>query len=233
MSSVASSADRGATLVGSATSDAAATCTILIPAYNEADTIEAVVHVALRSGLGSVLVVDDGSADGTAAAARLAGADVAELYSNLGKGGAVAAGLERVDSEVIVLVDADLVGLTPEHLRALTLPVSSGEVEMTRGVFVGGRWHTTAAQRLTPQLSGQRAVRRELLLRVPRLAATRFGIEVAITDTARREGWCCRDVRLEGVSQVLKEEKRGLLAGLSMRLRMYRDILATMLRRGR
>ena len=233
MSSVASSADSGATLEGSAAREAAATCTILIPAFDEADTIEAVVGTALRSGLGLVLVVDDGSRDGTAAAAQRAGAEVIELQRNLGKGGAVATGAQHANSEVILLIDADLVGLQPDHLHDLAGPVLSGEVEMTRGVFSGGRWRTTAAQRLTPQLNGQRAVRRDLLLRVPGLGATRYGIEVAITDTARREGWRCRDVPLEGVSQVMKEEKRGLLAGLAMRLRMYRDIFATMLRRQR
>jgi glycosyltransferase involved in cell wall biosynthesis len=227
MSSVASSADSGAALLGSATG----TCAVLVPAFNEVHTIADVVAVARSAGLGRVLVVDDGSTDGTAAAARRAGADVVELYRNLGKGGAVAAGLELVNSEVVVLVDADLVGLGPDHLRQLAEPVLSGSVEMTRGVFTGGRWRTTAAQRLTPQLSGQRALRRELLRRVPQLAQTRYGIEVAITETARREGWRCRDVRLEGVSQVMKEEKRGVLAGVLVRLRMYGDILATLLRR--
>jgi glycosyltransferase involved in cell wall biosynthesis len=227
MSSAASSADSGVALLG----DATATCTIVVPAFNEVGTIAEVVSVARSARLGRVLVVDDGSTDGTAAAAREAGAEVVELFRNLGKGGAVAAGVELTDSGVIVLVDADLVGLTPGHLRLLAEPVLSGAVDMSRGVFTGGRWRTTAAQRLTPQLTGQRAIRRELLRRVPQLAQTRYGIEVAITDTARREGWRCRDVPLEGVSQVMKEEKRGVLAGAVVRLRMYGDILATLLRR--
>ncbi|MEX2536494.1 MAG: glycosyltransferase family 2 protein [Trueperaceae bacterium] len=231
MNSAASSAGSGAAPLGSATVTVEVTCSVLIPAFNEADTIAQVVGVAREASLGQVVVVDDGSRDGTAATARLAGAEVIELNRNQGKGGAVAAGLENVRSGVIVLVDADLVGLLPAHLRALAGPVLAGEADMTRGVFVGGRWRTTAAQRLTPQLSGQRAVRRELLEAVPELASTRFGIEVAITGAAKRQGWRCLDVRLEGVSQVMKEEKRGLLAGLAMRLRMYRDIVATMIRR--
>ncbi|MEX2542514.1 MAG: glycosyltransferase family 2 protein [Trueperaceae bacterium] len=231
MNSAESSADSGAALASRATGTVTGTCTVLIPAFNEADTIGSVVQVARLAGLGRVLVVDDGSQDDTAEVARRAGGEVIELRRNLGKGGAVAAGLALTDSDVIVLVDADLVGLTSAHIRSLAEPVVSGSANMTRGVFTGGRWRTTAAQRLTPQLSGQRATRRELLLRVPQLARTRYGIEVAITNTARREGWRCRDVRLEGVSQVMKEEKRGVLAGLAVRLRMYRDILATLLYR--
>jgi glycosyltransferase involved in cell wall biosynthesis len=230
MSSAPSSADSvAARHVGPATT----TCSILIPAFNEVETIAPMVRVARQTELGRVLVIDDGSSDGTAAEAVRCGADVAILERNLGKGGAVAAGLERVDSDVVLLIDADLMGLTAEHLRSLARPVLAGEVDMSRGVFVGGRWRTTAAQRLTPHLSGQRAIRRELLLRVPNLAGTRYGIEVAITDAARREGWRCVDVRLEGVSQVMKEEKRGFVAGLATRLRMYLDIFATISRRWR
>lgn len=207
-----------------------ARCAVLIPAFDEANTIGAVVRPALAAGVGPVLVVDDGSTDGTAAAAREAGADVLVLPDNRGKGGAVVAGAEHLAADVLVLLDADLVGLRAEHVRALAAPVRDGAVDMTRGVFVGGRWRTTAAQRVAPQLNGQRGVLRELLLAIPGLERTRYGIEVAITEWARQHGWRQRDVRLAGVSQVMKEEKRGWFRGVLVRLRMYADILRTMLR---
>lgn len=203
---------------------------MLIPAFDEARTVAAVVGPALAARLGPVLVVDDGSSDGTAAAAREAGADVLVLPDNRGKGGAVVAGAEHLAAEVLVLLDADLVGLVPDHVRALAIPVTAGDVDMTRGVFAGGRWRTTTAQRMAPQLNGQRGVRRELLLAIPGLGQTRYGIEIAITEWARQHGWRQRDVPLEGVSQVMKEEKRGWFRGVTVRLRMYADILRTMLR---
>lgn len=209
------------------------TCAILIPAYDEAASIGNVVEACRAAGLGPVLVVDDGSRDDTAAVAKAAGADVLRLTENLGKGGAVEAGARALEDEVILLVDADLTGLRPEHLRELAAPVMSGQVDMSRGVFSGGRWRTTTAQRLTPQLNGQRALKRELLLQVPGLANSRYGIEVAITEFARRHGWRCLDVPLEGVSQVMKEEKRGLVTGFLARLRMYGDIVRTLLDRPR
>ena len=205
-------------------------CAVLIPAFDEARTVAAVVRPALGARLGPVLVVDDGSSDGTAEAARDAGAEVLVLGDNRGKGGAVVAGAEHLVADVLVLLDADLVGLEPEHVRDLAEPVSTGAVDMTRGVFAGGRWRTTTAQRMAPQLNGQRGVRRELLLAIPGLERTRYGIEVAITDWARQHGWRQLDVPLAGVSQVMKEEKRGWLRGVAVRLRMYADILRTMLR---
>ena len=209
---------------------ATTSCAVLIPAYDEARTVADVVRPALLADVGPVLVVDDGSSDGTADAAREAGAEVLVLRDNRGKGGAVVAGAEHLVADVLVLLDADLVGLAPEHVRDLAEPVASGGVDMTRGVFAGGRWRTTTAQRVVPQLNGQRGVRRQLLLAIPGLERTRYGIEVAITEWARQHGWRQADVPLEGVSQVMKEEKRGWLRGLAVRLRMYADILRTMVR---
>lgn len=204
-------------------------CAVLIPAYNEADHVARVVGAAKATGY-AVWVVDDGSDDATAARARRAGAEVLTLPENQGKGGAVFAGAAHLDARVVVLVDADLLGLTPEHIRRLAAPVLAGRATMTRGVFSGGRWRTTTAQRLTPQLSGQRAVLREALLGVPGLAKSRYGIEVLVTEHAKRAGWAVQDVPLAGVSQVMKEEKRGFWVGAGVRLRMYGDIFRQLLR---
>jgi len=205
-------------------------CAILIPAYNEEAFVAAVVKTATASGLGPVLVVDDGSEDGTASVARQAQAEVLSLSSNCGKGGAVFAGAAHLDADVLVLIDADLTNLRVEHLRQLAEPVLRGQVDMARGVFVGGRWSTEMAQKLAPQLSGQRAVLRARLLEVEGLKESRYGVEIAITKHAKRANWRIMDVPLAGVSQVIKEEKRGLLRGLLIRLKMYGEILWTWLR---
>lgn len=207
-------------------------CAVLIPAYNEADNVACVVGTAKATGY-AVWVVDDGSEDATAECARAAGAEVLTLPENRGKGGAVFAGAAHVEAEVVVLIDADLLGLTPKHVTTLARPVLVGRATMTRGVFSGGRWRTTTAQRLTPQLSGQRAVLREKLLEVPGLTESRYGLEVLITEYAKRTGWRVQDVPLEGVSQVMKEEKRGFWVGTGIRLRMYGEIFRQLLRNAR
>ena len=209
-------------------------CAVLIPAFNEADGVARVVGAARATGY-AVWVVDDGSEDATAECARQAGANVLTLPENQGKGGAVFAGAAHIgvisrDAEVVVLLDADLLGLRPEHITALAEPVLSSRATMTRGVFTGGRWRTTTAQRLTPQLNGQRAVLRERLLEVPGLAKSRYGIEVLITEHAKRAGWAVQDVPLPGVSQVMKEEKRGFWVGAGVRLQMYGEIVRQLLR---
>lgn len=83
--------------------------TALIPAHNEAATIAEVI-AGTRCHVGAVLVVDDGSTDGTAEAARMAGAAVLRLEENRGKGGALQRGLGRAfaeGAEAVITLDAD------------------------------------------------------------------------------------------------------------------------------
>lgn len=82
--------------------------TVLVAAYNEAPVIGHVVRKALGAvPSGEVVVVDDGSTDGTDRAAAAAGARVLRLPANGGKGSAVRRGLIEARGEVIVLIDGD------------------------------------------------------------------------------------------------------------------------------
>lgn len=201
---------------------------MIIPAYNEGARIGRVISAALGAKLVSeVIVVSDGSTDNTADVARSLGVRVVELARNRGKGGAMKAGLAATSAEVVAFIDADLVGLTPDHVDELIRPVVSGEADATLGVFAGGRSSTTLAQRLTPGLSGQRAVRAVLLRDVP-MEDARFGVEVMLNRHLASCGARVKRVVLHGVSQVMKEEKRGGLKGFAARLRMYWEIVSHM-----
>jgi polyisoprenyl-phosphate glycosyltransferase len=198
----------------------------IIPAFNEEATIPAIVRV-LRSvpALTEVVVVSDGSEDRTAAVAREAGARVIEMPLNLGKGAAMREGLKATTADVVVFLDADLMGLTPAHVAALLDPVLSGEREMSIGLFEGGRPFIDLAQAITPNLSGQRAVRRSLLDQVEDIDAARFGVEVALTRYLRKAGIEAEEVVLHNVTHRTKEEKLGLVKGFAARMRMYWEIV--------
>lgn len=201
---------------------------VIIPAYNEAARIGRVISAAKEARLVSeIIVVSDGSTDGTAEAARSLGVRVVELEMNKGKGGAMKAGLAVTDAEVVAFIDADLVGLTPHHVDDLVRPVVSGEADATLGVFAGGRSCTTLAQKLTPGLSGQRAVK-AALVRELSMEDARFGVEVLLNRHLASRGAKVKRVVLHGVSQVMKEEKRGRLEGFRARLRMYWEIVTHM-----
>jgi Glycosyl transferase family 2 len=223
----------------------------LVPARDEADRVGATVQ-ALRAlpGVAEVLVVSDGSTDATAAKALEAGAHCLDLPRNLGKGGALNAGLaalmgrvaERLSPEpaVLLLADADLAD-TAGRLGRLLDPVLAGEADLAIadlpaqqgaggfGVAMGlarrGMARATG-RRMAEPLSGQRAVRWEAL---PALLpfAPGFGVEVAMTMDALRAG-----LRVVEVEVDLQHNATGKdLAGLLHRARQARAIARELTRR--
>ena len=169
-------------------------------------------------------MASDGSSDDTAGVARAAGAKVVELNPNGGKGPALYAALTATTAEYVLMLDADLLGLKLEHLNILLRPVVSGQLDMSIGIFEGGGLMTDLGNKLTPHLSGQRACKREWLLRVPGLGKERWP-EPAITDALKRSGVRWDYVELPGLAQVMKEEKRGFWKGVGYRSRMYVDLI--------
>jgi len=198
----------------------------VIPAYNEEKTVASVVRAVREApSISEVIVVDDGSTDKTAQVARQAGARVVSLETNVGKGGAMKAGALATDADIIVYLDADLMGLTREHVELLAAPVLKQEADIALGIFDQGRFTTDMAQKLTPFLSGQRAMRRSIILEIPDLEKTRYGVEVAISRYAEQKELRVVRVHLKHVAQLTKEEKIGLLRGFCARLRMYWEII--------
>jgi len=109
---------------------------LILPAYNEAARLEAVLAAVGRVGLGcEVVVIDDGSHDGTATIARLAGATVIRHPFNLGYGAALQTGykyaLQR-SAPLLIQMDADGQH-DPSEIRALVVPILSGECDLVVG----------------------------------------------------------------------------------------------------
>ena len=193
----------------------------IVPAYNEERTVGVVLETLLNCpSVDEVILVNDGSTDGTAQVGSNYPVTVVNLEVNLGKGGAMKAGADQTDCDVLVFIDADLVGLRTEHVEALQ-PVISGLTEMSIGVFSDGRPSTDLAQKLAPSLSGQRAVTKALFNQVPHLEESRYGVEVALTRYAERHGVEIAKVPLPALSQIDKVEKLGFAIGLEARMEMY------------
>ncbi len=199
---------------------------VLIPAYNEEKTITDVIMAAKECEVvDEIIVIDDGSTDSTYEKAEKTGVKVIKLPRNIGKGGALKKGIDESRGEIIVFLDADLIGLKPKHIEALVKPVMEGDVGMTVGIFKKGRKTTDLSQYLTPFLSGQRAIKRNLLLKFDKIEFTKYGIEVALTKYAKRENIKVEFVDLYDITHLMKEEKRGLIRGFLERLKMYYQLL--------
>ncbi len=126
---------------------------VLIPAYNEERFIGSVVLKARRY-TANVIVVDDGSTDGTADVARAAGAVVVAHDCNQGKGAALNTAFRLAregDPEVVVMLDADGQHL-PEEICRVVLPVLRGEADLV----VGSRYLQNASNTPRHRILGHR-----------------------------------------------------------------------------
>lgn len=203
----------------------------IVPAFNEGPRIAAVTSVLSRCEfLDEILVVDDGSSDNTAQAARATGVEVLSMPSNMGKGAAVARGIAATSSDIVLLMDADLVGLTRKHVEDLLDPVARGDADMSIGIFRGGRVFTDLAQMTTSFLSGQRAINRSLL-EPDELADTKYGLETILTQIANERSLRVKKVFLDDLTQVMKEEKMGLAEGSRLRFKMYWHVIKQVFKR--
>lgn len=186
------------------------TVVALVPSKDRApSTARTVETLSAVPGVDRVVVIDDGSVDDTADAARRAGARVVRLGLNRGKAGAIAAGIEaEPDADVYLLIDAD-VGEDARHAATLLEPVLADEADLVVGVLpaAAGRGGFGMVRRLahwgvqrgcgfdaTAPLSGQRAIRGRFLRDIQ--GSPRFGLEVAMTVDAVRAGARVREVEV-------------------------------------
>lgn len=204
----------------------------LIPAHNESGRIGKVLSVLQAVvELDEIIVIDDGSSDNTCAevlefATREPRLRCLSLPVNNGKSRAMFAGAAATQADILLFLDADLLGLQPEHIRSLIVPVCTGQFDMAVGVFRAGKFLSDLSHWATPWLSGQRCLRAQLFAQLPCDIAG-YGVETSLTLTARKQAWRYRYIPWCGVWHPTSELRRGVWGGLLNRLKMYYEILKT------
>ncbi len=127
---------------------------VVIPVLNEANTIADVVAIAHRDcRVSEVIVVDDGSIDGTPERARAEGAIVI-TSSLLGKGASMEDGLRVASGDIVLYLDGDLRSLVPDLVARLADPIAAGYADFVKARFTreAGRVTTLTARPLLATL---------------------------------------------------------------------------------
>ena len=197
---------------------------VIIPAYNEEGTIGSIIEsISGHPRVAEIIIVDDGSSDGTALAAESAGARVIR-QTNAGKAAAMEAGVNAAASEIILFLDADVVGLTHEKISAIIGPVCDERLEMHVGILDRPLLLTKRFFYVLPVLSGMRALTKTLWHRVPSAHKRGFKIEIALNHAARKWGKGTGYEIIYGLTHTTKEKKHGLVPGLWRRIKMIAQI---------
>ena len=211
--------------------ESAACLSVIIPAYNEESTLENVVHKVLKlPQVIEIIVVDDGSTDGTpAVCARLSHLPkvrTIRLARNRGKCAALKAGFAVSTGEIVIVQDADL-EYDPADYPALIQPILANRADVVFGSRFNGAgahrvlyyWHAIGNRLLTTlsniatnlNLSDMetcyKVFRREIIQAIP-IQEDRFGFEPEITAKVARAGVRIYEVPISYYGRTYAEGKK-------------------------
>ena len=218
--------------IGAAVAEQTMKLSVVVPCFNEAATIATVIARVRACGVESLelIVVDDGSTDGTIATLRgdlMAEIDTLVLHeTNSGKGAALRSGISRARGDLVVIQDADL-EYDPAEYAALMAPFLTGNAEVVYGSrFVGGRphrvmyfWHMVGNRlltllsnaltnlNLTDMETGFKMFRREVIQAIE-IEENRFGFEPEITAKLARRGCVFYEVGISYRGRTYAEGKK-------------------------
>jgi len=217
---------------------------IVVPAYNESQTIERVINRLLEVPLEKeIIVVDDGSTDDTAGILeRLSHPDVKLLRheGNRGKGAALRTAFAEASGDVIIIQDADL-EYDPSDYDNLIEPIRAGHADVVYGSrFLGGPhrvllfWHYVGNKlitllsnmmtnlNLTDMETGYKVFRAEVVKGL-NLKSNRFGCEPEITAKVAKRGYRVYEVPISYYGRTAAEGKKITWKdGLSALLHVFR-----------
>jgi glycosyltransferase involved in cell wall biosynthesis len=202
--------DRTGTLLSTALGGKVPVLSIIVPAFNEIDTIESVINALVALPIEKqIIVVDDGSSDGTreiiSALRNRSGFNVCLHESNSGKGAAIQSGIKLATGEIVIVQDADLEYIPADILTVID-PIRQGKANVVygsrywNGCKQDGSWlhrlgnrlltglsNLASGQRLTDMETCYKAFRRDIIQGME-IEQRRFGFEPEITAKLARRG---------------------------------------------
>jgi len=202
----------------------------IVPALDEEASVGEVLKVLLSSKiLDQVIMVDDGSVDKTAEIGEKLGVEVVKLpkIGGSGKGNAMKQGVKATDAKIIIFFDADLIGLSKEHISLLVEPMFKENIGMCVGIRDRMFGLPKLIAKIDPLLAigGERVMRKELFEKIPDKFLKEFATETSFNYYCLAKKIPIKYVILEKLGVIIKEKKRGFLKGFASRIQMVCQII--------
>jgi len=183
---------------------------VIICAYNEEKTVKEVVTTVCDYFFDEVIVVNDGSTDGTdkilTELLNLPSLKYIALPENKGKGYAMAIGIENSTGDIIVFIDADLSNIKEEHFEQLITPIFNNECDMV----LGQATETLIDYKFNPfkSFTGERAMlKKDILPILEEMKTSKFGVETLINLYFQAHEKSVKYIVLEGLKHPTKFDK--------------------------
>jgi len=199
---------------------------VVIAAYNEEPKIAEVLKIVEHHPIiNEVIVINDGSKDNTSEVVKKFDVTLIENEKNLGKTLSVKKGIEMAKGDLIMLIDADLKGLTSDAITMLAKPVLDGKVDWTLSL----RDNSVGFMKLVKMdwISGERVVPKDLLLdkAIWSRPDISYGLETLMNKSllAKNKTFC--SVYLPELTITSKSEKIGVIKGTMGEIKMFGQII--------
>ena len=178
---------------------------VIIPVLNEEKTVAKVIEPLLDSrSVSEIICVNDGSTDKSLEILKSFGDKITliDLKRNHGKGFAMAVGVKKAIGEIVVFLDADLLGLKEDHVSKLVLPILENRAEAVLGILS----FSSTLTKPSPSLTGQRAYwKKDLIPHLRQISKTRYGAEIYLNSVFKKKK--IAKVDLEGLVYLAKRHK--------------------------
>lgn len=182
----------------------------LVPVYNEGKTIGDILKIlTTHKRIDKVIVINDGSTDDILRVLKRFDINVINLKKNHGKGGAIRIAAKNLKADIILMFDADLIGLNYNHIDVLLDTLIKRKAAMVIGLRDKGNFLADAIMPYFPLTGGERAILAPVFMNMIKNPLIEgWGMEYVMNDYCKKKRLKMETIKLDGLNHIGGQAKK-------------------------